>query len=60
MKRKVKMEQETYQASESMKRFFTKLLYLKDFVSRELKESQDNVVLKEIMERLDDCIKESK
>jgi len=54
------MEQETYQASESMKRFFTKLLYLKDFVSRELKESQDNVVLKEIMERLDDCIKESK
>lgn len=54
------MELETYQASEPMKKFFTNLLSLKEFVSQELQKSNNDPVLKEIMDKLDNCIKEGK
>jgi len=57
---KGKIEQETYQASDLMKQFFIKLLTLKEFVREELKKTNNDPVLKEIVDRLDNCIKEAK
>lgn len=59
------MDEQTYVANEPMKKFFTKLLSLKQFVREELKKEElqkgeQNPVLIEIIERLDACIQEGK
>lgn len=59
------MDEQTYVASEPMKKFFNNLLSLKQFVREELKKDEaqkgeQNPVLIEIIERLDACIKEGK
>lgn len=64
-KRIIKMDEQTYVASEPMKKFFNNLLSLKQFVREELKKDEaqkgeQNPVLIEIIERLDACIKEGK
>lgn len=47
---------EKHIASPEMKKFFTKLLALKDFVKKEMKNKNDPII-KEIYERLDEIIK---
>jgi hypothetical protein len=51
--------QETYHASENMKKFFTKLLELKEFVKKKHEETKDKT-LEEIYDKLDQIIKEEK
>ncbi len=53
------MEKEKHIASESMKKFFAKLLELKKYVKEKHELSKDKV-LKEILDKLDNIIKEGK
>ena len=51
------MSNETFQASEKMKKFFEQLLILKEFIKSKENESP---LIKEIYDRFDKIIKEKK
>lgn len=50
------MEQETYQTSENMKKFFENLSNLKNFISDKADETGDDIII-EIRDRLEKIFK---